>query len=565
MTGWKPIPPFSNPDNRQGRFGRGLSCARSSCPAVKLNAACFDAVVERKLESVFADINGDNPTIRENRCGRNLPTLRAFLSDPIETTIVSNNAILLRRSASSDCGKTFGISCPHAICVLLMGLLVMASSGCRAINHCLSQQRGAKDPCPSCPPLCTAKQSIAYGLAEIPFDARLPIIQPVSGQSLLGWPISSEISVDDRPLRNLSQQQCEQMARSIAPIANEIETHRQWLAANNAACPGLLDALAYQADYERSLQAGQSMEVFLNLANIFSQQPNIAQSHSILDGTQRVLEKIRDAEVSQTGDTTALARQHLEIEEKEIELRQKQQQLTHGLELLLGLEATSTPIWTEISEQILPPRSLDLQNQYARAIAQRSDLKVLESLSNDCSQFTADQFEAMVASSSPLLGTGLPRPIAAAWWRSSRFKEQVQQEIDRVTAAETQRRREQLQGLADAKRKLIKRQLNDAITSIETAWKLLDVKQQRLTSLETAIRVAEKSKDTTTLDPAEHLKRRLELTKIESEIVDQQFQIAIGHVKLKQIRGDYAGHAGGVRECRNCLLGARDGISRVTC
>ena len=436
-----------------------------------------------------------------------------------------------------------------------MGLLVMASSGCRAINHRLSQQRGIKDPCPSCPPLCTAKQSIAYGLAEIPFDARLPIIQPVSGQSLLGWPISSEISVDDRPLRNLSQQQCEQMARSIAPIANEIETHRQWLAANNAACPGLLDALAYQADYERSLQAGQSMEVFLNLANIFSQQPNIAQSHSILDGTQRVLEKIRDAEVSQTGDTTALARQHLEIEEKEIELRQKQQQLTHGLELLLGLEATSTPIWTEISEQILPPRSLDLQNQYARAIAQRSDLKVLESLSNDCSQFTADQFEAMVASSSPLLGTGLPRPIAAAWWRSSRFKEQVQQEIDRVTAAETQRRREQLQGLADAKRKLIKRQLNDAITSIETAWKLLDVKQQRLTSLETAIRVAEKSKDTTTLDPAEHLKRRLELTKIESEIVDQQFQIAIGHVKLKQIRGDYAGHAGGVRECRNCYLG----------
>ena len=317
----------------------------------------------------------------------------------------------------------------------------MASSGCRAINNCLYQQRSIEDPCPNCPPLCKTNQSTVFGLAEIPFDARLPIIQPISGQSIQGWPISSEISIDDRPPRNLSQPQCEQMAKSIAPIANEIETHRQWLATNNAACPGLLDAMAFQAAHERSLQASQSLEVFLNLANIYSQQPNIAQSKSTIDGTQRALEKIRDAEVKQAGDTTALARQKLEIEEQEIELHQKQQRLTHGLELLLGLEAMPAPIWTEISQQILPPRSLNLQNQYDRAITQRGDLKALESLSNDCSKFTADQFKAIAASSSPLLGTGLPRPIAAAWWRSRKFKEQVQQEVDRVTAQETQRRR----------------------------------------------------------------------------------------------------------------------------
>ena len=436
---------------------------------------------------------------------------------------------------------------------MVMSLFVLASSGCHVVRPCLDRQRVAEKPCScsTCPPLCTNNHSAAFGLTEIPFELRLPITQPVSGQSQQGWPISSEISIDDRPLRKLSHQQCEQMAMSIAPIANEIETHRQWLANNNAACSGLLDAMAYQAAYERNLQAGQSMQVFLNLANIYSQQPTIAQSHTILDGTQRALEKIRDAEIKQAGDTTALARQHLEIEEQEIELRRKQQQLTHGLEVLLGIESGSTPIWTEVSQQILPARSLDLESQYARAIAQRGDLKMLESLSNDCSKFTADQFQAIAASTSPLLGAGLPRPVAATWWRSSRFKEQVQHDIDRVTAEEIRRRRELLMGLADAKRKLIRHQLSDAITSIEADWKLLDVKQQRLASLETAILVAEKSKDTTALDPTVYLEQRLEMSKIQSEIIDQQFQIAIDHAKLKQIRGDYVARDG-LQQCRTC-------------
>ena len=450
------------------------------------------------------------------------------------------------------CSKTLGASSHRVICVLAMGLFFVAFSGCNAARECLRPQSGSEDPCPSCPPLTTTNQTTAIRLAEFSFEERLPIIQPVSGQSVLGWPISRDISIDNRPLRKLSQQQCEQMARSTAPIANEIETHRQWLATNHATCPGLLDALTHQAAHERNLQVGQTMEVFLNLANIYSQQPTIAKSHSILDGTQRALEKIREAEVTKTGDTTSLARQQLEIKEQETELRQKQQQLTHGLEMLSGLDAAPSSIWTEVSQTILPPRFLDLENQYARAIAQRGDLKMLESLSKDCSKFTADQFVAVAAKSSPLLGVGLPRPAAAAWWRCSRFKEEVQQEIDCVTAQETQRRREQLLGLADAKRKLIKNQLSDTITSVEAAWTLLDLKQQRLASLETAIRVAEKSKDTTAIDPVEYLKQRLESTKIESEIIDQQFQIAIGHVKLKQLRGDYGVDAGDQQSCSCC-------------
>ena len=463
--------------------------------------------------------------------------------------MLNNDSATFRRINAC---KTFSMLWQRTICVLVLGLLII-SSGCSANRGCLCKQSVSEDPCPSCPPLCvTSNQSEAIVLAEVLFDERLPIIQPVSGQSLLGWPISQEISIDNRPLRRLSQQQCNQIANSTAIIANEIETHRQWLATNNAACPGLLAAMAHQAAHERNLQIGQTMEVFLNLANIYSQQTTIAQSHSILDGTQRALEKIREAEVTKAGDTTSLERQHLEIKEQEIKLRQKQQQLTHGLEMLLGLEAAPSPIWTEISQAILPPRSLDLEDQYAKAIAQRGDLKMMESLSNDCSKFTADQFEAIAANSSPLLATGLQRPAAAAWWRSCRFKEQVQQEIDRVTAEETRRRREQLHGLANAKRKSLKNQLRDAITSIETAWQMLETKQQRLTSLETAIRVAEKSKDTTAIDPAEYLKKRLELTKIESEIIDQQFQIAIGHTKLRKLRGDYGVDDGGLQRCVCC-------------
>ncbi len=436
--------------------------------------------------------------------------------------------------------------CRHCVPITLLLVtlfLLILVSGCRVPQNCLRRDQGWEDPCPPCPLLCLPEPPETCPLPLIEFEFRNPVTAPTTGEPILGWPIADDASVANTPLRNLSRIETQRRAAAVSPIAREIEKHRDWLKRNNAACPILLEALTQQAAHERNLHTGQALELFLNLANVYCQQPTLAESHSILRDTKRSLDKIRDADISPAVDTSDIERQTIELRELTIGLRQKQQRLTRGLELLLRIEFSQTPIWTDMQHASLPGRSFNLEQQFATAIVQRADLKALELLANDCSRFTANQFRAIVTSSSPFLGAGLPRPAAAAaWWRSKHIKDEVKRKYDAVTAEETQRRRLQMLALAEAKRNLIKRALGEVIDSLQSNWQLLEFKQQRLDSLQHSIRVAEKAKDKTPLAPGAHLKKRLAVTKLQSEIIDQQFRLALDQVKLKRIRGDYGTH-----------------------
>ena len=93
--------------------------------------------------------------------------------------------------------------------------------------------------------------------------------------------------------------------------------------------------------HERNSHVGRTLDLFFNLANIYSQQPTLQDSHQILDDTTQAIEKLRAASIPLTIDVTEFDRMKLEIDEQTANLLKQQQQLTAGLQLLLQLDASN--------------------------------------------------------------------------------------------------------------------------------------------------------------------------------------------------------------------------------
>jgi cytochrome c556 len=365
-------------------------------------------------------------------------------------------------------------------------------------------------------------------------------------QSISGWPVGlSNNGLQPQVggvLRSFSASQCEQIAATSAPIAREIESHRDWLSNNSAASAAFIQAMNHQADYERNMHAGRSLKAMLNLADIYSQQPTIEQSHQTIDQAMRAIEKIRDADVPVPSDTNELTRQHLEIEEQATSLQLNQQQLTQAIELLLELESSEVPLWPDMQDfdQVVSNFGnieTDCESAYQTALTHRGDLKALQILAGDSDRLSTEQFAALADAGSPLLGAGLDLPVSAALWWQCRLKDQFEQRIECIKEKEAARRREQMISLAENKRKQIRREVCDAIDAIKTNQRLLELKTQRRDSLTQSIVAAEKAKDEEPLDFAAHLQNRLERLKLETEITHQHFLIAAEKVRLREAQG----------------------------
>jgi hypothetical protein len=375
-------------------------------------------------------------------------------------------------------------------------------------------------------------------LTQIEFNSRQPIRLPVSAREVTGWPLNRVLSQPTGLIRTLTESQCLSLAHAATPIANGIEFHKQWLIQHNAACPELVAAMGHQASHERNQHANQALELFLNLANVSSQQPTLESSHLILEQTTNAIKKFRDAGIEVPFDSKELDRQHLELDERTIELWQQQQKLTRGLEQLLSLEPNTRPIWTTDIQPVVE-QNLDPETQFALAISQRGDLQALIALSNDCSQLTANQIASLVGSAAPWAGGGLPRPVAALWWQCQ-LKDQIERKIQNLSLLELTRRREQLMSLVESKKRAIKREIVDAMETFTGHQLLLMTKQRRLQSLRDSIAAAETANDDAPLNPVKHLQNRLTASKLESEITNLEFQLAIDTIRLKRIRGDYS-------------------------
>ena len=81
--------------------------------------------------------------------------------------------------------------------------------------------------------------------------------------------------------------------------------------------------------------------------------------------------------------------------------------------------------------------------------------------------------------------------------------------------------------------------MSDAFANLSTNRRLLEIKQQRLAILRESILAAERAKNEVPLNAEKHLEKILAANKLESEIINQSFAIAIDINHLKRARGDY--------------------------
>ena len=378
-------------------------------------------------------------------------------------------------------------------------------------------------------------------LPQIEFGERTPIELPVTLELVMGWPLNEQLASSEGRLQELSLARCREIAFAAAPAANQIDKHREWLLRNDAASQTVLEAMTQQAVYERNLHVHRTLNLFFNLANVYCQQPALKDSQRILDDTKQAIEKLREAGTPLKIDLGEFDRTKLELDEQAAILLRQQQRLTAGLEQILQLDATPLPIWTKLATQSTVPLELgqDPESEYVIALSQRGDLRAIELLANDPASVTTEQLAMLATGGAPLLNAQLPLPKVARWWQL-RVRSRIKRQIELISEQETIRRREQLTDLAETKRRQIRNEIFDATDNLASSRKLLEIKRQRLASLAQSIEAAERAKDDILLNADEHVQKRLEATKLESEIVNQLFTIAVDISQLRLARGDFS-------------------------
>jgi hypothetical protein len=433
----------------------------------------------------------------------------------------------------------------------LCALTLLMSLGCcssKPNRRLIPQKNSSSELACSSP---TTGPFATVRLPQIEFSRRTAIELPVTMENVMGWPLNQQLAPSEKQLQELSVSRCQEIAFAASPAGNEIDKHRDWLLRNDAGSQVIFEAMSQQAIHERNSHVGRTLDLFFNLANIYSQQPTLQDSHQILDGTTQAIEKLRAASIPLAMDVAEIDRMKLEIDEQTNILLKQQQQLTAGLQLLLQLDSEPLPIWTTLPPQKLVSEDFgtDPAGEYATALIQRGDLRAIELLANDPGSVTTEQLTLLATGGTSLLNAKLPVPKVAQWWQF-RIRNKIKQQLEVLSQQETIRRREQLMDLAESKRQQIRKEIFDATETLNSNRKLLTIKQQRLASLLQSILAAERAKDEVLLDAEKHVVNLLKANKLESEIINQLFAIAIDINQLKQARGDYANESIDPNTCR---------------
>jgi hypothetical protein len=373
---------------------------------------------------------------------------------------------------------------------------------------------------------------VLHVLPVIDYHERGPIELFEIPEPIWGWPIA-----DQQPerLRELTFENCARLARASSPVANQIETHRTWLASSCETPAVLLAAMECQAAHERNLHAATALEGYLNLVDIYAQQPIFEQAFAIFVDADASLRKLQSAGFGMESDPAELEREKIKLEQQVAELRYSQSRLQDGLEGLLHLAPQSgQPIWTRyVAREVGELGGIeDFDQAREVAFANRGDLQALMLLASDCSMISNETLTRLVASAQPMLGPGLVKSAVARWWQCA-----LKDELERLEAQESAARRRQLNQLIEAKRQMIAGEVQEILHSLRRHRELAELKHRELESLQDSIAAAEKAKDERPLDFAKYQQQRLRALELTGQIVHEVIAIDIDQIRLRRAQG----------------------------
>jgi hypothetical protein len=419
----------------------------------------------------------------------------------------------------------------------VVSYLLLAIAIASSLSGCARLGRRNCHPCIS---HCSeAVPAAKENLRIVKFESRELIQFTNVTNPIEGAPIASDPSLAPKlppsfptSVRDLSNRELQHLAGKAAPIANRLEAHRDWLNTLSRTPPGILEALAQQARFERSKHILMAQEAYLNLVNVYTKTPILNKTRDVLFESDEAIDKLRLAGVEIPSDPEELTRRRLAATEGLVEVRYNQQRLNDALESLLNLAHDGDrPIWTNYQSAkvaAIPTETEALES----ALSRRGDLVALVLLANNSQSLSIDYLRGGDASSG-LFGAGFDLPGPARWWQCI-----LKNEIECLKKSAQAERKRQLEMLVKNKQDQIRLEVRQSLHAIERHEGNLRLKLEQIDILRGSMVSSDKAKDYRPVDFPTRLQQRSDELKLISEIVDEMISLEIEHARLKHHIGE---------------------------
>lgn len=274
--------------------------------------------------------------------------------------------------------------------------------------------------------------------------------------------------------------------------------------------------------YQRNIVVEKALLAYLGLAEVYLQNQVAEETVSEIESLQEVLEQLQNEGLLRDVDPETLVRQRIEAMQSQQELLYSFEKLNENLRALLGLDATSHPIWTDCQIEGWEPPT-DLQVEVQSALANRSDLQAIQLISGQSNDQLLEAMRGSVRSVSPFAGLVLERRIFGGFFKDH--------------SAEMGKLRNQLAILHAAQTDLAKSTVAENYYLIHRNYQLIQLNQERLVSLRKSESRLEAKRQVGAIKVEEVLSVKAEILKARSAIIHSAVELQMAWIKMKAAQG----------------------------
>lgn len=375
----------------------------------------------------------------------------------------------------------------------------------------------------------------------------LPAIEPAGFQfdvSEIGSPEEVDAAVG-RPFpapaeyRELTAEACQCMAAEASSQGNSMAAERRSLQASASRHHGLSEedqlrvrALRASELEARNKSAGAAMEAFYMIAEVEANLSILEASQAEIDDALAKVKRLRDQGMQVPFDDSELARQRLELIDKQTDLEQKVGQLNAQLVRLLGLETTNVyaRIWPadDWKVEVAP---VDMEAAVEEGLTDRPEMQFLASLPRWVNTKTLGVVRQLVAGADGLLGsqskfTGLLQLIGSRLCGQRKSNER-----------ELAVRRRQLGDYTRQRRLEITSEIQQAVRQADSKLREIAIAKQQTTAWEQRIAELTRKQQIDESTFAEIATARLKAFQAQSDETNRIIGWKIALAKLKEAQG----------------------------
>ncbi len=359
-------------------------------------------------------------------------------------------------------------------------------------------------------------------LPEIATESRQEILIPFLPDFEKGELPKSAGKVEPLRLRD-----CESLAAANAPLAKILEEESQSSPCDcNNVDPdvqaSINAAINSNASYQRNIASEKALLAYLGLTEVYLQTQVSRESIVEIGKLQEVLAELQLEGLVRELDPELLVRGKLDLQAKRSELVFNFDDLNQKLRLLLGLQNSPNPIWTDCQIQgwSLPD---DLDSEIELAMQNRTDIRALRSFIQCGNDDLLEVMRSSIRSVSPISAIAIQRRFFGGLFKDN--------------SAEIQKLRMQIAILNESQIALVKSEVTESFYAIQKYSALIQLKQKKLESLRKSETRLEARRQVGPIKIDEVLEVKSSVFETRSELIHSAILLQMEWIKMKSRQG----------------------------